>query len=242
MRNRYRRTLVAVRLAAWALTVGAAVAVLVVAVAGQREDPGAARALAERELRTVVLAPGERILAAADVAQRAWTDYYRATYGVLVATDRRVLFVGIPPRSLTPPPSADPPLAIVDRAYAYDSVTAEPALVFPRKMPGVALISRSGEDRFGAAGRGGWPALQRVLRTIEAEQATRRAMAEWERLEQLTSSETARQPIYHVVQRGEALSTIAVQYNITPERLRELNGLPSDRIKVGQRLLVKPRT
>jgi LysM repeat protein len=44
------------------------------------------------------------------------------------------------------------------------------------------------------------------------------------------------------VQRGEALELIGRQYNVSIEQLQEWNSLPSPRIRVGQRLLVKPRT
>jgi LysM repeat protein len=45
-----------------------------------------------------------------------------------------------------------------------------------------------------------------------------------------------------VVSRGDALELIARQYNVTIEQLQQWNALPSPSIRVGQRLLVKPRT
>ena len=48
--------------------------------------------------------------------------------------------------------------------------------------------------------------------------------------------------MYHLVQRGDALELLAEQYNVTVEQLHAWNELLTPRIKVGQSLLVKPRT
>ncbi|MCS6980358.1 MAG: LysM peptidoglycan-binding domain-containing protein, partial [Flavobacteriales bacterium] len=44
---------------------------------------------------------------------------------------------------------------------------------------------------------------------------------------------------YHLVRKGETLSDIARRYGISREALRRLNGLRSDRILAGKRLLVQ---
>lgn len=44
--------------------------------------------------------------------------------------------------------------------------------------------------------------------------------------------------VYHTVQRGDTLSTIARRYNISVAAVRAANGLTSDTIYVGQRLLI----
>jgi LysM repeat protein len=69
-----------------------------------------------------------------------------------------------------------------------------------------------------------------------------RRAAEAERSAALAVAEAARRPVFHAVQPGEALELIAVRYSTSIDVLRELNRLPSDRIRVGQALLVKPRT
>jgi LysM repeat protein len=47
---------------------------------------------------------------------------------------------------------------------------------------------------------------------------------------------------YYTVQRGDALGSIATQWNTTTDKLRAWNQLPDNRIRVGQKLIVKPAT
>ena len=54
------------------------------------------------------------------------------------------------------------------------------------------------------------------------------------------SEQVARQPVWYRVRTGDALTTIAAAFNTTPERLREINRLADDRIRVGDSILVKP--
>ena len=44
---------------------------------------------------------------------------------------------------------------------------------------------------------------------------------------------------YHTVRRGDALGSVATQWNTTPEELIRLNKLPNNRIKIEQTLLVR---
>jgi membrane-bound lytic murein transglycosylase D len=50
--------------------------------------------------------------------------------------------------------------------------------------------------------------------------------------------ETEGVPVYHTVQSGETVSTIAARYNITQEQLNNHNNLTGSRIRTGQRLLI----
>lgn len=44
---------------------------------------------------------------------------------------------------------------------------------------------------------------------------------------------------YHVVKKGDTLTTVAKKYSMSPERLKEINGLSSNKLKLGQQLLIK---
>ena len=44
---------------------------------------------------------------------------------------------------------------------------------------------------------------------------------------------------YHVVRKGDSLRTIARKYNASVSDIKKLNALPSAKLKVGQKLLVK---
>lgn len=49
----------------------------------------------------------------------------------------------------------------------------------------------------------------------------------------------SQQPVYHTVKKGEHLSMIAKKYGTTPQKIKQLNNLKSDVIRVGQKLKVK---
>src|SRR5690349_3010262 len=84
--------------------IGGAIVVLGVAtqfaVHTYRTEPRNTNAIAARELRLNTLAEGERVIRSVPVFQRPWIDYFRATRGLLVLTDRRLLFLGLEPRDL----------------------------------------------------------------------------------------------------------------------------------------------
>jgi membrane-bound lytic murein transglycosylase D len=46
--------------------------------------------------------------------------------------------------------------------------------------------------------------------------------------------------LYYKVKRGDALFSIARKFDTTPEQIQQWNKLEGDRVKIGQRLLVKP--
>jgi LysM repeat protein len=48
--------------------------------------------------------------------------------------------------------------------------------------------------------------------------------------------------VYHTVSKGQTLSSIAKSYNISVDKLKTLNGLKSDNIQLGQKLVVGEKT
>ena len=69
--------------------------------------------------------------------------------------------------------------------------------------------------------------------------AQRTAAAKERRLRQAVAA-LLKEPLYYKVKRGDALFSIARKFEATPEQIQQWNQLEGDRVKIGQRLLVKP--
>jgi LysM repeat protein len=205
-----------------------------------RTEPRPVRTLVERELRGGLLAPDEHLERIATVFRRRPSDYFRATRGILALTDKRVVYVGIAPRDILGPNESAP--AFESHDFSLDTATVAAA---GHTLLGAvhAVVFRQGANRdvFGVSDTD-WADARAIIAGVHRIQDNQRAEAARNRRAHEVADSIARAPKWHVVARGEALSTIATMYNTTPETLRALNGLTSDKIRIGQRLLVKPQT
>jgi len=221
-------------LAPWLAPALGVTLVLLATSATYRADRDEARRLVSRELYAS-LVPGEPVWRTVPATEREWHDLYRTTYGMLAATDRRVLFVGVRPELALPDDGAR---AFDVESFPYDATfTIAPAWVPPAER-GVRVGSAEHHQHFGVA-RG----EQSRLRSLVV-LATRRAAAlarARARARRFRDSVAALPPLreYYTVRRGDALITIAHRYGTTAARIRALNGLADDRIIVGQDLLVR---
>jgi LysM domain-containing protein len=216
------------------------------AVHTYRTEPRNTSAIAERELRLNTLGEGEHVVRMVAVFQRPWIDYFRATRGLLVLTNRRLLFLGLEPRDLLG--SGDSPPTFTEHDFAVDTlVQLHSGRTFFGIAKAVVIGTPDGNYRFGVASPA-WGKARLLLHSVEARQqrllaigarqAKRRELLEAQRK---VATHAAMQAKYYTVKRGDALSTIAARWNTTADTLRAWNSLPSNKIRVGQSLLVKPQ-
>ena len=196
----------------------------------------AARVGAGQELASE-LESGERVLARAYVSQRLWSDNLRESFGVLAATDRRLLYVGEPPAAWLRRRD-DGPAELRVQAFPYDvPFTADSRRLFFGTSPGVVVRTPATDVPFLVA-RGERTHARDIERVVERALVARTSAGERE--QQARVAPVAPAPVYgvHVVRGGEAVTTIARAYHTTPDVVRQLNRLPNDRIRIGQRLRV----
>jgi hypothetical protein len=203
-------------------------------------DPIAAQSILSRELATYALEPGETVRASAFLFWRSPLSYFRSTHALLASTDRRLLLLTLtPPDPLTR--EAETALPTIRDLPKDTTVRLDTGRVMFGLARGVTIRGRDVSDRWAARDHE-WARLAAVISDLSSVQRRMREDGEAIRLARLASVERARQPIWHVVRRGEALGSIAEQYGTSPDRLRELNRMSGDRIRAGDSLLIKPRT
>ena len=245
LKKRGRRRHPAVRYGALGVAIVLVALFIQFAIHTYRTEPRDSRVIAERELQLNTLAPGERVIRMVSVFQRPWLDYFRATRGLLVVTNRRALFLGLQPRDLLA--SGESPPTFEERDFPIDTlVQFRAGRTFFGIAKAIVVETPDGEFDFGVPSES-WGKANLLLHSIEARH--QRLYAEAARQKQLhdaletrlrVATAEARRAKYYVVQRGDAISAIASKWNTTPDRLREWNHLPDNKIRVGQRLLVKP--
>lgn len=190
-----------------------------------------------REAEAVVqrtLAPGERMLVGTRVLRRHWGDHFRATHGVLVATDRRLIYAGV-----LPPPllgAADGPPLVERTTFPFDTSLA----VFTesgRRRVVVRHGDLSASFALAPESAGRADAIRAV-----AAHARDALVARLEREQFLHDSIAALPPPsaqVHVVAPGETVIGLGIRYGYSPDSLMQRNGLTNDRIRAGQRLVVR---
>ena len=233
-RSRLQRVLIGLSGGTLLLIVGGVLALAtVLSPIGARR---AARESAEAEMGAE-LEVGEQVLARVYVSQRNWWDNYRESFGVLAATDRRLLYVGAPPAAWVRRDPDGPP-ELRTQSFPYDvPFTASTRRLLLGLVPGVVVRTTAGDVPF-LVPRGERQHARDIAGVVDrALAASTEATA---REQALSVAPPPPAPVYgaHVVRPGEAVTTIARRYRTTPDVVRQLNRLRTDRIRIGQRLRV----
>ena len=193
---------------------------------------------AARELNGGMLHYGEHVEKFAKAFQRRPTDYYRASNGLLVATNQRVIFIGIAPSDKLE--NADAPQTILQYEFPNDTMlTMKKRRLYFLTAHGVIVnYPSTGSQKF-AASRGDEAALDSVIDHVNRRLDAQRVEAIRERRIRAGIARLINEPIYYVVTRGDAISSIATRFDTTPENLRKWNNIVGDRVRIGDRMIVK---
>jgi plasmid stabilization system protein ParE len=194
---------------------------------------------ADRELHGGMLHYGEKVERRAKVFMRRPSDYYRGANGMLYATNDRLIFIGVAPGSKFE--SSDAPPLIVSQEFPNDTLLdLRGTRLYFLTAHGIR-VSHPGVPRGEfAAYRAEEAALDSLTDYVNAIHASQRQAAASERRLREAVDALIKQPLYYTVKRGDALSLIATKFGATADQIRQWNQLEGDRVKIGQRLLVKP--
>jgi LysM repeat protein len=194
---------------------------------------------ADRELQGGMLEYGEKIQRKAKVFMRRPSDYYRGANGILYATNERLIFVGVAPGDKFE--SADAPPTILSQEFPNDTLLGMKAgRLYFLTAHGVTVTHPGVPRGSFAAVRGEEAALDSLVDYVNTiHNAQRTAAAKERRLRQAVAA-LVNEPLYYRVKRGDALFSIARKFAATPAQIQQWNQLEGDRVKIGQRLLVKP--
>jgi LysM repeat protein len=210
-----------------------------------RTDPRDSRAIAERELEVNTLQPGEHVYRMVSVFKRPAISYFRATRGLLVLTDKRLLYLGLEPRDLLAAP--DLPPTFEEREFPLDTtVTVTNGRTFFGLARAIVIRTPNETLRLGVPSSV-WSSAEVMIIAMQvrhdkavAFSARQREFLAKAEAQRKAAEEARRKAKYYTVRRGDAIGSIATQWNTTTDRLRAWNKLPDNRIRIGQVLLVRP--
>jgi len=202
-------------------------------------DAPKAWSAADRELQGGMLHYAEKVERKAKVFMRRPSDYYRGANGMLYATNDRLIFIGVAPGSKFE--SEDAPPVILSQEFPNDTLLGMDARRLYFMTAHGVRASHPGVPRGEfAAVRGQEANLDSLVEYVNGVHATQRKEAASERRLREAVAALIKEPIYYTVKRGDALFSIARKFEATPEQIQQWNHLEGDRVKIGQRLLVKP--
>jgi LysM repeat protein len=210
-----------------------------------RTDPRDSRAIAERELRLNTLQPGERVFRMVSVFKRPAIDYFRATRGLLVLTDKRLLYLGLEPRDLLAAP--DLPPTFEERDFPLDTlVHVSTGRTFFGIAKAVVITTPNEQLKLGVPSAA-WPQADLIVVGMKvrhdravAQRAQQRALLAKAETQRREAEAARRKAKFYTVRRGDALGSIATIWNTTPDKLQAWNHLSGNKIRVGQTLMVRP--
>jgi hypothetical protein len=202
-------------------------------------DAPKAYVAADRELSGGMLHFGEKVERKARVFMRRPSDYYRGANGMMYATNDRLIFIGVAPGSKFE--SEDAPPMILTQEFPNDTLLRmDHRRLYFLTAHGVR-VSHPGSPRGDfAAVRGQEANLDSLVDYVNGLHDAQRKAAASERRLRAAVAALIGEPIYYTVKRGDALFSIARKFETTPEQIQQWNQLEGDRVKIGQRLLVKP--
>jgi LysM repeat protein len=202
-------------------------------------DAPKAWAAADRELQGGMLHYGEKVERRAKVFMRRPSDYYRGANGMLYATNDRLIFIGVAPGSKFE--SEDAPPLIVSQEFPNDTLLSmRPGRLYFLTAHGVRVSHPGAAKGDFAALANQAPALDSLVDYVNTVHDTQRKDAAAERKLMAAVDALIKEPLYYTVKRGDALFSIARKFDTTPDQLRQWNQIEGDRVKIGQKLLVKP--
>ena len=194
---------------------------------------------ADRELQGGMLHYGEKVERKAKVFMRRPSDYYRGANGMLYATNDRLIFIGVAPGSKFE--SDDAPPLIVSQEFPNDTLLSmRPGRLYFLTAHGVRVSHPGAPKGDFAALPSQAPALDSLVDYVNTLHDAQRKDAAAERKLMAAVDALIKEPIYYTVKRGDALFSIARKFDTTPDQLRQWNQIEGDRVKIGQKLLVKP--
>jgi len=244
-RSRFKRLSPAAKYAAVLFGVAFLLIVVQLVLHSMRTEPRDSRMIADRELAVNVVEPGEHVEQVVSVVRRLPVDYFRATRGILALTSKRIVFLGLRPRDMLAP--SDAPPTFDERDFPLDtgvSVTQGRAMAYLTK--GIVVAMPGETVRLGVP-ESSWPEAQKLVAQMTTTRAEAHATAQQQdSLRKLADADWKRavaawkKAQYYTVRSGDALGSVATQWNTTPDQLMKLNHLADNRIRVGQTLLVRP--
>ena len=202
-------------------------------------DAPKAWASAARELQGGMLHYGEKVQRQAKVFIRRPSDYYRSANGILYATNDRLIFIGVAPGEKLA--SADAPATIVSQEFPNDTLLdIKGRRLYFLTAHGVSVAHPGVARGVFAATNGQGEALDSLVDYVNATHESQRAAAAKEARLRKAVADLVKEPLYYTVKRGDALSLIATKFDATADQIRQWNQIEGDRVKIGQKLLVKP--